>query len=81
MRERQVLEIAGATLTVSTSNGYSVHIEGDYVGYVHASVGDRWNAYLRRGDAPAEHLGKFVLDEAVRRIVRPLSSPSKKAAA
>jgi hypothetical protein len=73
MIERQVrprtCEIAGATLTVSTSGGYSVHHNGAYIGYIHASVGDRWNAYRRRPGALDDYLGKFVQEEAVRRIV------------
>ena len=35
-------EIAGATLTVSTSGGYSVSFKGAYIGYIHASLGDQW---------------------------------------
>lgn len=63
------LEIAGATLTVSTTGGYSVHYDGAYIGYLHASVGDQWNAYWRRVDALDIHLGKYSQDEAVARIV------------
>ncbi|GIF01115.1 hypothetical protein [Paractinoplanes rishiriensis] len=74
-------EIAGATLTVSTSNGYSVIYRGDYVGYIHASLGDRWNAYRRRLGTPDDHLGKFGQEEAVRRIVRAVSTASATGAA
>lgn len=73
MIERQVLprtwEIAGATLTVSTSGGYSVDYEGGYIGYIHASVGGQWNAYRRRVGVPDDYLGKFGQAEAVRQIV------------
>lgn len=62
-------EIAGATLVVSTTNGYSVFYRGAYVGYIHASVGGRWNAYLRCAGELADHLGRFDQEEAVRRIV------------
>lgn len=71
--ERRVLprrwEIAGATLVVSTSEGYSVHHRGAYVGYIHSSIGDQWNAYRRCVGAPDVHLGRFGQEEAVRRIV------------
>ncbi|MEU4244250.1 hypothetical protein [Actinoplanes sp. NPDC026619] len=73
MTDRQVLprtrEIAGATLTVSTSGGYSVLYEGVYIGYIHASFGDRWNAYVRRVRALDDYLGKLGQEEAVRRII------------
>lgn len=73
MIERRVLprawEIAGATLVVSTSGGYSVHYQGAYIGYIHASLGDQWNAYRRCVDALDVYLGKFGQEEAVRRIV------------
>lgn len=66
----QSFEIAGATLTVSTTGGYSVHHDGAYIGYLHASAGDQWNACLRRVDALDVHLGKYSQHEAVNRIVR-----------
>ena len=62
-------EIAGATLTVSTMGGYSVHLGGEYIGYIHASVGDQWNAYVRRLDGLDDHLGRFGQDRAVGEIV------------
>lgn len=61
--------IAGATLTVSTMGGYSVHLGGTYIGYIHASVGDQWNAYVRRLDNLDDHLGRFTQDRAVQQIV------------
>ncbi|MEV4351118.1 hypothetical protein AB0J83_42215 [Actinoplanes sp. NPDC049596] len=62
--------IAGATLEVSTMGGYSVHVGGDYIGYVHAGIGDQWHAYRCRGDGPDEYLGHFRMDDAVGRITR-----------
>jgi hypothetical protein len=62
-------EIAGATLTVSTMGGYSVTYDGEYIGFIHATVGDRWNAYVRRVGELDHHLGRFGQEEAVRRIV------------
>jgi hypothetical protein len=62
--------IAGANLTVSTEGGYSVLLGGDYVGYIHASVGGQWNAYRRHVDAPDDYLGRFTQEDAVRRIVQ-----------
>jgi hypothetical protein len=49
--------------------GYSVTCGGKYIGYIHATVGDQWNAYVRRVGEPDDHLGRFGQEEAVRRIV------------
>ena len=64
-----VLPIAGARLVVSTMGGYSVVRDGDYIGWIHASVGAQWNAYVRRPGTGGDHLGRFGQDEAVSRIV------------
>lgn len=62
--------LPGVCLEVSTVGGYSVTHDGDYIGWIHASVGDRWNAYRRvPGDPMGDHLGRFNQVEAVRRIV------------
>ncbi len=37
-------EIAGAVLTLSTMGGFSVTHQSDYVGYLHASVGDQFTS-------------------------------------
>jgi hypothetical protein len=79
-RSYEIAGVAGATLAVSTTNGYSVFYRGVYVGYIHASVGDCWNAYLRRVDDMADHLGKFGQVEAVRRIVLASRSATEAAA-
>ena len=62
-------DICGATLVVSTVGGYSVIMDGDYIGFIHASLGDRWNTYSRVPHEEDQHLGKFVQTEAVRRII------------
>jgi hypothetical protein len=74
-------KIAGATLAVSTTNGFSVIHKGDYIGYIHASVGDQWNAYRRHVDRPDDHLGRFTQEEAVQRIVRACGRAGTDAAA
>ncbi|MCM4082228.1 hypothetical protein [Paractinoplanes hotanensis] len=74
MSEHQVLSdvcaASGGSLMVSTSNGYSVHLRDAYIGFIHASVGDRWNAYLRQVEMHSRYLGKFSQVEAVDRIVQ-----------
>jgi hypothetical protein len=61
--------LPGIRLEVSTVGGYSVTHDGAYIGWIHASVGDRWNAYQHiPGDPLGEHLGRFNQTEAVRRI-------------
>jgi hypothetical protein len=63
-------EIAGAVLTLSTMGGYSVTHRGDYLGYLHASVGDQFNAYRRKANAMDDWLGKYRLEEGVKAILR-----------
>ena len=66
--------IAGATLDVGSMGGYSVHLGGGKIGYVNRSAGDRWDAYRCAGNTSDEYIGRFELEEAVRRIaerVRP----------
>ena len=63
-------EIAGAVLTRSTMGGYSVTHRSDYLGYLHASVGDQFNVYLRKVNEMDDWLGKFRLDEGVKAILR-----------
>lgn len=73
--KREILP--GVTLAVSTMGGYSVERDGDYVGWIHASIGNQWNAYLRRpGEPLGELLGKFDQDEAVRRIIAAAPGPA-----
>ena len=62
-------EIAGAVLTVSTRGGYSVTHRSDYVGYLHASVGDKFNVYHRKANAADDWLGKYRLEEGVKAIL------------
>lgn len=63
-------EIAGATLEISTVGGYSVVADGVYVGYLHASQGNLFNAYRRVPTGADAWLGKYAEDEAVRAILR-----------
>ena len=63
-------EIAGAVLTLSTMGGYSVTHRNDYLGYLHASVGDQFNAYRRKANAMDDWLGKYRLEEGVKAILR-----------
>ena len=60
----------GVTLVVSTTGGYSVHRGTTYIGWIHASVGDHWQAYVRVPGETSRHLGKLRQDEAVRAIAR-----------
>ena len=61
--------LPGVTLQVSVMGGYSVERESDYIGWIHASVGDRWNAYVRRPGTSGDLLGRYTQVEAVRVIV------------
>ena len=63
-------EIAGAVLTVSTMGGFSVTHQSNYVGYLHASVGDQFNVYRRKVNAVDDWLGKYRLEEGVKVILR-----------
>jgi hypothetical protein len=56
-------------LKVSVMGGYSVERDGDYIGWIHASIGDRWNAYVRRPGTSGDLLGRYGQDEAVKAIV------------
>lgn len=62
-------EIHGATLEVSTMGGYSVHYEGAYLGYIHATVGGVWNTYRRVPGGPDDWLGRHREDDAVYEIL------------
>ncbi len=55
--QKQV-EIPGAFLTRLTTDGYSVARRHEYIGYLHASVGDRFNVYQRKVDEMEYRLGK-----------------------
>jgi hypothetical protein len=65
--KREVL--AGVILKVSVMGGYSIEREGDYIGWIHASIGDRWSAYVRRPGTSGDLLGRYTQDEAVKAIV------------
>ena len=87
MRDRTEL-FPGVVLTRSTLGGFSIEADGHYIGWIHASSGDYWNAYQRvPGSAEGRYLGRFHPQaEAARRIVqasgrptsgRPTAGPSK----
>lgn len=57
------------TLTMSVIGGYSIERDGDYIGWIHASLGDRWNAYVRRPGTGGDLVGRFVREEAVSAIM------------
>lgn len=65
--KREILP--GVTLTVSVMGGYSIERDGDYIGWIHASFGNRWNAYVRRPGTVGDLLGRYTEDEAVKAIV------------
>ncbi|GGN75446.1 hypothetical protein GCM10010112_46670 [Actinoplanes lobatus] len=72
--ERSVLPakreiLPGVILKVSVMGGYSVEREDDYIGWIHAGIGDRWSAYVRRPGTSGELLGRYTQDEAVKAIV------------
>jgi hypothetical protein len=68
-------EIAGAVLTLSTMGGYSVTHRSEYLGYLHASVGDQFNAYRRKINELDDWLGKYRLEEGVKAILRACGRP------
>jgi len=59
----------GVTLT-RRFGGYSVEWNGKSIGWLHASFGDKWNAYLRAAETgdSGHLLGRFTQKEAVRQI-------------
>ena len=65
--KREILP--GVILEMSVMGGYSIEREGDYIGWIHASIGDRWNAYVRRPGTSGNLLGRFTQEEAVKAIV------------
>ena len=60
--------LPGVILQVSVMGRYSVEREGDYIGWIHASIGDQWSAYVRRPGANGDLLGRFTQEEAVKAI-------------
>jgi hypothetical protein len=66
--------LPGVTLTRSTLGGFSVEYRGRYIGWIHASIGQQWNAYQRSTTPNAPSgipLGSFSNKlEAVREIAK-----------
>lgn len=61
--------LPGITLVRSTLGGFSIEADGDYIGWIHASSGDHWNAYLRVPGGEGRYLGRIRPQlEAARRI-------------
>jgi hypothetical protein len=62
---------AGVTMRPSVLGGYSVHLDGRFIGWMHASPPDRWATYTR-AHAPrsGQFLGAFRKSDAVDRLVR-----------
>lgn len=62
--------LRGVRLTRSDLGGMAVLWNDDLIGWLHASIGDKWNAYVcgPGPDDPGQHIGRFTRDEAVRRI-------------
>jgi len=62
----------GVELTRSPLGGYAVEWNGKFIGWIHASIGDKWNAFVRnieqRNPGPGTPLGRFTQKEAVRQI-------------
>jgi hypothetical protein len=60
----------GVKLTRTELGGMAVTWNGTLIGWIHASYGDRWNAYLRDPTKSdwGTLLGRFTELEAVRRI-------------
>ena len=60
----------GVTLTKSVLGGFSIEVNGTYVGWIHSAPGGRWNAYLRRSSrATGHHLGCFPKATAILKIM------------
>jgi hypothetical protein len=61
----------GVALSRSQLGGYAVEWNGKFIGWIHPSVGDKWNAYVRstkQGNSTGTPLGRFIQNEAVRQI-------------
>ena len=63
-------KISGATLTISTMGGFSVEIDGRYIGFMHATHGALFNAYERVPGERGNWLGQYPKEGAVHAIMR-----------
>lgn len=62
---------ADVRLKPSVLGGFSVHLAGEFVGWIHENGSDRWNAYRRaHPPEPGEFLGAFRQADAVERIAQ-----------
>ncbi len=66
-------------LTRTAMGGVAVLWNDNLIGWLHASIGDKWNAYVcgPRADDPGRHIGRFTRDEAVRRIALDAGWPDR----
>jgi hypothetical protein len=58
--------IPGVVVTRNASGSVSVVDHGRFAGWLHASSGDTWNAFL---PTPFTHLGRFTMETAAQVIV------------
>jgi hypothetical protein len=60
----------GVKLSRNDLGGMSVDWNGNFIGWIHASIGDKWNAYVlgQKASDPGRLIGRFTKEEAVRRI-------------
>lgn len=73
-------EVAGATLTISTMGGYSVLVDGHYIGFIHAVQGNLFNAYQRVPGGTDTWLGKHAEADAVHAILNACGRAPEEAA-
>ncbi|GID98021.1 hypothetical protein Adi01nite_74330 [Amorphoplanes digitatis] len=62
--------LRGIQLARTPLGGYGVYWNGTLIGWIHASIGNKWNGYVR-GRNPGDTgrpIGRFTQQEAVRRI-------------
>lgn len=65
--EREIMP--GIFLSRGSLGATVVKKKGRILGWLHASYGQQWNAYLANGPHGGEHLGRFTQYDAVNIIV------------
>ena len=70
VRPAERVILPGVTLVVSSSGSHFVYCSGVLVGWLHASAGDRWQAYACAPGETGHHVGRLRQDDAVKAIVR-----------
>ena len=66
-------QIWGATLTRSTTGGFGVTYDKKCVGYLHASLGDKFRTWGCLNED--QELGKYNLEDGVRAILEAAGLP------